>query len=295
MQHTIDQIVELGREHRTAIREQTTLSNMLKARVREYVGFDALRADNGEKLDFRKAGAAYKRLITEKQDPLFLNRVRRIMVPCEEAKIEQGILAKRMGYYLIGGKHKMKVNDVMVETDYGPGLPIWAWGKNQRGCGAPMLAKIIAEAGRDLSDYETPAKLWKRFGEHVVNGQAPRARRGEKLGFSPYRRSVSFQLGDSMIKAGGTMEKGNLSPWKAVYEHRKRYEVTRAEANGLTVVPTAKITKKNASQHMSEGHVHNRAMRYMRKKFLEALWQEWTGNHRDMELPDFIKDPKKGE
>ncbi len=276
MQHTIDQIVELGREHRTAIREQTTLGNMLKARVREYVGFEALKSDKGEKLDMRKAGAAYKRLLNEKQDPLFLNRVRRILTPFEEAKVEQDRLARDMGK--------------LAKT-----LPVWAWVERQRGCGAPMLAKIIAEAGRDLSKYRTPATLWKRFGEHVVNGKAPKPKKGEKLGFSPYRRSVSFQLGDSMIKAGGTVEKGNLSPWKAVYEHRKQYEITRAEANGLTVVPAAKITKKNTSQHMSEGHVHNRAMRYMRKKFLEALWQEWTGNYRDMELPDFIKDPKKGE
>ena len=276
MQHTIDQIVELGREHRTAIREQTTLNNMLKARVREYIGFEALKADDGEKLDLRKAGAAYKRLLVEKQDPLFLNRVRRILTPFEEAKAEQAKLARDMG--------KLAMT-----------LPIWPWVEQQRGCGAPMLGKLVAEAGYDLNRYETPAKLWKRFGEHVVDGKAPKAKRGEKLGFSPYRRSVSYQLGDGMIKAGGTVEKDNLSPWKTVYEHRKQYEITRAEANGLTVVPAAKITKKNADKHMSEGHVHNRAMRYMRKKFLEALWQEWTGNHRDMELPDFIKDPKKGE
>lgn len=267
-QHTIDQLIELGREHRTAIREQTTLINMLKGRVREYLGPN-LRSDDGEKLDLRKAQAAYKRLLVEKQDPLFLTRVQRILTPFEEAKKEQDRLAKEMGR--------------LAKT-----LPVWPWVEQQRGCGAPMLGKIIAEAGRDLGDYETPAKLWKRFGEHVVNGQAPKPKRGEKLGFSPYRRSVSFQLGDGMIKAGGTTEKDNLSPWKALYEHRKQYEVNRAEFEGKTVVPAAKISKKNADRFMSEGHVHNRAMKYMRKKFLEALWQEWTGNHRDMELPEFI-------
>ena len=269
MQNTIDQIVELGREHRTAIREQTTFSNMLKARVREYVGFEELKSDKGEKLDLRKASAAYKRLLTDKQDPLFLNRVRRILGPFEEAKIEQADLAKQMG--------KLAMT-----------LPVGPWAEGQRGFGAAMLGKIIAEAGRDLNDYETPAKLWKRFGEHVVDGKSPKPKRGEKLGFSPYRRSVSWQLGDGLIKAGGTVEKDNLSPWKTVYESRKRYEIERAEAKGLTVVPSAKITKKNADKHMSEGHVHNRAAKYMRKKFLEALWQEWTGNHRDMELPAYI-------
>lgn len=271
MQDTIDQIVELGREHKVAIREQTTLINMLKSRVREYVGFENLKADKGESIDKRKASAEYKRLLVDKEDPLFLLRVKRIMTPYEEAKADQADLAKRMGK--------------LVET-----LPIADWVEAQRGVGFPMIGKIIASAGDDLSAYPTPAKLWKRFGEHVVDGMAPKPTKGKKLGFNPYYRSVSYQLGDGLIKAGGTVEKDNLSPWKQVYEARKRYEIEKAKERGLTVVPAAKITKANAPLHMSEGHVHNRAARYMRKKFLEALWQEWTGSHRDMELPSFITD-----
>ncbi len=275
MQDTIDQIVELGREHRAAIRDQTTLINMLKARVREYIGFGALKSNKGEKIDKGKASAAYKRLLADQEDPMFLLRVKHLIDPYEYIKASQDSLAKQMGK--------------LVET-----LPIASWVEAQHGVGFPMIGKIIAAAGGDLSMYSTPAKLWKRFGEHVVDGQAPKPKRGQKLGFNPAYRAISFQLGDSLIKAGGTVEKGNLSPWKQVYEARKRFEIERAVATGKKVVPAAKIPDAdlklpfNKRKHMSEGHIHNRAVRYMRKKFLEALWQEWTKNYRDMELPAFI-------
>lgn len=295
-QKAIDMIVELGRDHRRAIINQTMFTNALKGCVRTYLGDEELYSGDGESLDKRKLTAAYKRLLVDKADPLFLNRESELITGRDSLKARQEILAKKMGYWLTGGIHGIREDGVMVKVDYGPGLPIWHnWAEQQRGCGAPMLAKIIAEVGRDLNEFETPAKLWKWFGEHVVNGEAARARKGEKLGFSKTRRSISWQLGDGLIKAGGTVDKGNLSPWKTVYEHRKKYEIARAEANGLTVVPSAKITKKNEHLHMSEGHVHNRAAKFMRKKFLEAFWQEWTGSHRDMELPGFITDPKKGD
>ncbi len=269
--HIIDQLIELGREHKTAVREQTTLTNMLKARVREYVGYDALKSGTGESISKMKAAAAYKRLLTDKEDPLFLNRVSRIMAPRDKCKTDQNNLAKAMG--------KLAMQ-----------LPVWEWAEQQKGFGAPMLGKFIAEAGRDLGMYGTPAKLFKRFGEHVVDGKAPKAQKGVPLGFSKYRRSVSFQLGDALLKAGGSTEKGTATPWRKLYEHRKQFEIDRAVANGLKVVPAAKINDKNREGCMSEGHVHNRAMRYMRKKFIESLWQEWTGSYRDMNLPDFITD-----
>jgi len=269
---TIETLVELGQEHRTAIREKVALQNMLKARVREYVGYDALKSGTGESLSRAKMDAVYKKYIDDEVDPVFTNRVRRIIEPYREAKRDQEDLAKRMGH-LVSGNRRAGIEP----------MPIYEWltDERQRGCGAPMLAKILAEAGRDLCEYSTPAKLWKRFGEHVVDGRAPKRRKGQTLNFSPYRRSVSYFLGASLVKSGGY--------WKEVYDARKRYEVERAEAGGLIVVPTAKINAKNKDRCMSEGQVHMRAMRYTRKKFLESLWQAWTGISREMNIPEFIR------
>jgi len=273
-QQIVDIIIELGVEHKAAVREKTALQNMLKARARTYVGFEALKSNKGEKIDKAKASAVYKRLIDEGKDPLFLNRVRRIYEPFKQAAADQKQLADAMGNEL----RKLPISK-------------WVEHEDQKGFGHNGVAKLVAEAGRDLNDYHSPAKFWKRYGEHVVDGKAPKLKKGKQLGFSPYRRSVSYQIGDSALKAGGTKEKDNLSFWKKVYEARKEYEIKRAEAAGLTIVPEAKMPPKDSEKrkkYMSEGHIHNRAAKYMRKKFLEALWQEWTGNKRDMELPEFL-------
>ncbi len=281
--HAITLIVQLGGDHKTAIREQTALGNMLRSRVREYVGFAELSTGDGQRLDKRKAAAAYKSLLDDQVDPFFIKRVIRLFKPWRDTEDEQDSLAENMSVLVSGRRANKKKGLEKIDP-----LPIWDWlsHEQQRGCGARMLAKIIAEAGRDLSEYHTPAKLWKRFGEHVVDGEAPKARKGQKLGFSKYRRSVSYQLGDCLIRGSGF--------WKGVYDDRKKFETERAVASGKEVRASAKIpAADNAKpfhkrEFMSDGHIHNRAARYMRKKFLEALWQEWTGNHRDMDLPDFI-------
>ncbi len=159
-------------------------------------------------------------------------------------------------------------------------LPVADWMTRQKGAGVFNLARVIANAGADLNNYPGPANLWSRFGLHVVNGAAPKPRKGETLGYSLERRAIAHNLGDCLMKQG--------EYWRQVYLDRKVYEVKQAEAAGLKVLPSAKIPKKDAKSYRSEGHVHKRALRYMQKKFLEALWQEWTGNERDMNLPDFI-------
>ena len=86
-------------------------------------------------------------------------------------------------------------------------------------------------------------------------------------GYSPGRRSVMWNIGDCMVKAGG--------PWRELYDQRKAYEIATQAANGITVCPSAKIPKKNPEAFMSAGHVHNRAKRYIEKRFLRSLWSAW--------------------
>lgn len=86
-------------------------------------------------------------------------------------------------------------------------------------------------------------------------------------GYSPARRSVMWNIGDCIVKAGG--------PLRELYDQRKAYEIETAKAQGLTVCPAAKIPKKNAEAYRSEGHIHNRAKRYVEKRLLKMLWQEW--------------------
>jgi hypothetical protein len=154
-------------------------------------------------------------------------------------------------------------------------LPVWEWAEGVRGFGPVSLATIVAEAG-DLSNYDNPAKLWKRMGLAVMDG----VRQGGLLksaskeawivhGYNRARRSRMWNVGDALIK--GNQE----GPYRTAYLARKEYERAKAEAAGLIVAPAAKIPAKRVDEFMSEGHVHRRSQRYMEKLLLKHLWQEW--------------------
>lgn len=170
-------------------------------------------------------------------------------------------------------------------------LPVYPWAEGIRGFGNVSLAIIVAEAG-DLSGYASHSKLWKRMGEapFTKNGKTLSGAQWRKeggftkddwieAGYSPIRRSRMWNIGDAMIKVNGDGE------YRKVYLARKDYERARAEANGLTVAPAAKIPAKRAAEFMSDGHVHRRAQRYMEKRLLRNLWRAWRANMEMAERP----------
>ena len=170
-------------------------------------------------------------------------------------------------------------------------LPAYAsfW-KPQRGLSGLGLALIAGEAG-DLAGYSTHSKLWRRFGLHVDGvGRAYWKRRPglsaedwEMAGYCPRRRSIIFQLTDSLLKAQIRKDEHDpdkrvaLGEYGALYLREKARQQEKAKAEGLTVCPAAKIPAKSASKYRSEGHIHNRAARYVGKKLLRDLWKVWRG------------------
>ncbi len=128
-------------------------------------------------------------------------------------------------------------------------LPVAPWVEATRGVGLLSLAAVVGEAG-DLSGYANPAKLWKRLGLAVMpdGGRQRRVSGVEALdhGYSPARRSVVWNIGSCIVKAGG--------PLKTIYDARKVYEAARVE---------------------TKAHAHNRAQRYVEKRFLRDLWLTW--------------------
>jgi hypothetical protein len=154
-------------------------------------------------------------------------------------------------------------------------LPVYEWCKGVKGFAALTLAQIIGEAG-DLSRFDGPAKLWKRFGVGLVekDGEWTRQRRvtGEDAldhQYSPARRSMLYRVGEGLVKAG------DREGYYGLYLERKKFEVEKAEAEGLKVVPQGKIPKKNPQDYRSKGHVDNRAKRFIQKRLLRDLWRAW--------------------
>lgn len=144
-------------------------------------------------------------------------------------------------------KHRAAVEKRLVKL--AKQLPVAPYVESVRGVGLASLAAIVGEAG-DLSNYSTPAKLWKRMGLAVMpDGGRQRRISGDAAlehGYSPTRRSVVWNIGACIVKAGG--------PLKAIYDARKVYETERVE---------------------TKAHAHNRAQRYIEKRFVRDLWVAW--------------------
>lgn len=124
--------------------------------------------------------------------------------------------------------------------------PVYTWMTAHRGIGPMYIAGIVAEAGAPIAEYKSVSALWKRFGLSVNEGKADKYREGaEYQTYSSRRRSLIAQIESGFIMAGN-------EEYRAIYEWRKAYEMERG---------------------IPKGHAHNRAKRYMGKRFLRELWK----------------------
>lgn len=155
-------------------------------------------------------------------------------------------------------------------------LPAAGFVNETRGLGLASFAKLIGVTG-PLHNYATPAKLWKRLGLGLVDerGDGP-VRQGKRTdprladlhGYSPSRRSLSWQLYDSMFK--------NQSPeWRAIYDRKKAEYLARVEAGETRLIngKVYKLTRKWADIA---------ARRYVEKRVVLRLWRAWMQEARSM-------------
>jgi hypothetical protein len=229
--------------------------------------------------------AAIRELYRRRQD--FLNeegslsrRIKKIVARClgqmtatdEEVATHSAVYSPLLPFLdslkLLRTARKQEERKLKQHTEQ---LPVWgSFGDPIHNFGLVSLGQIIGEAG-DLSKYSNPAKLWKRMGLGLVNGERQRKCLNKDAalehGYSPRRRSVMFIIGDNLVKG--------KSAYRAVYDERKLFEVQKAEAEGLKVVPAAKIPKGKHAEYRSAGHIHLRAKRYMEKRLLRDLWRAW--------------------
>lgn len=137
-------------------------------------------------------------------------------------------------------------------------LPVWPWAESVRGLGALSLAQIIGETG-NLSNYANPAKVWKRMGLAVIQGQRQRKTTDKELaiemGYNPRRRSVIWIVGDNLIRTTNP-------EYKAFYNAEKE-----------------RLAEK--WPEAPDAHLHKAAHRHMEKRFLVDLWREWNRSESD--------------
>ena len=190
--------------------------------------------------------------------------------------------------------------------------PAYSWFSRVKGIGRENIGKVVGSI-RIKPDPEFPDKpyadtisaLWAYCGYAVVDGHAPKRIKGEgKLSYNSQLRSMCHRLGDSLLRAGLRMkcvkcntifgsatgkcpncggidfEHTATSKFAQYYLKEKAKYKERFNAEGRTIVPAPFLTKVDGkhvetAEFISEGHVHNMALRKVIKAFLACLYIAW--------------------
>jgi len=167
--------------------------------------------------------------------------------------------------------------------------------KKIKGIG-PCLAGSLYSGINDIQRFATVSKLWKYCGQDVVNGEAPRRKRGQKITWNPFLRMTMHKVTDSFIK-----QNPEKSQYRRLYDEAKEYyqakfpqwEICWACKNKMKSTTTGMVCTKCKKRQAgiphpkrktkagkpifiyTKGHLHNMAKRKVGKIFLQHLFVKW--------------------
>ena len=163
---------------------------------------------------------------------------------------EYEYVSKLQDLFITAAKMEKGWKDVMNE--YIKTEDIWKmWLSGVKGISTVLCANMLREFGY-CETYRHISSLWKHCGLHVVDGKAPRRKRGEKIDFSPRLRTLAWKIGDSFVKQ-------RTPYYRDVYDKEKERQVRLME-NGADNAPESLM------------HAELRARRKMVKIFLAHYW-----------------------
>lgn len=157
----------------------------------------------------------------------------------------------------------LKRLEVIIKKDVATLLkdvPIWTeFMEAIKGIG-PCLAGSLVAGMVDIGRFNHISALWHYCGMHVVDGEAPRRKRGSKITWNPFLRMTLFKLTDSFIK-----QNAEKSLYRRLYDEKKAYYQKKFP----------EPVKDGKKTRYTKGHIHNMAKRYSGKIFLSHLWVAW--------------------
>lgn len=150
--------------------------------------------------------------------------------------------------------------------------PAYGWFSKVKGIGKENIGKVVALI--DIVKAPTPSSLWQ-FAGYAPDKEGKAMRRvkgGGKLSYNSQLRSMCWRVGSSLLRARGKFYGYYL---KEKDKYQQRYD-----NEGVKIIPATRLPKKAGKKYepagvISEGHLHNQAMRKMIKLFLASLWVTW--------------------
>lgn len=128
----------------------------------------------------------------------------------------------------------------------------------------PILSANLIKEFNDCSQYDTVSKLWAHCGQSVIDGIAPKRRKGENISYNPKLRTLTWKVSDSLLKQ-------NKGYYRQIYDTEKEKQRNKTYAEGYLEMKYGK-PYKSVDINLTKLHAHNRALRKMRKIFLDHYW-----------------------
>ena len=165
--------------------------------------------------------------------------------------------------------------------------PLGPWIQKTSGVGLKQGARLLAATGDpyirpeliradgaiEAARPRTVSELWALCGYAVVDGEAPRRRKGQVSNWSDEARMRAFLIAESCLKA-------RTSPYRKVYDDaRAKYDAAVHALDCKRCGPSGKPAL--AGSPLSKGHAHKRAMRAVSKAVLKDLWTEARRIHEE--------------
>lgn len=152
------------------------------------------------------------------------------------------------------------------------------------GLGEKQTARLLARIGdpywHDAEDRPRSVReLWAYCGLHVMDGEAPKRRKGEKANWNAEAKKRVWLIAQSCIKQA-------RSPYRKVYDDtRAKYADAIHEKPCARCGPSGKPAQIGTD--LNDGHKHARAIRAMCKAILLDLWIEASIEH-DLEAAKMV-------
>jgi hypothetical protein len=203
----------------------------------------------------------------EKEEPSFSDEYRDENLPdLIDEMLENNQLSEREHEYLQkmleAGKTAEKVENQFGDVfDITEAEPIYKeWLSNVNGVSTTLAARLLHRFGY-CEDFDRVSDLWSYCG--LTPGS--KREKGEQMSFDPQAKKVAWLVADCMMKMGdrSAYRREFFDPYKE--KQLKRKDLAEDMTEG-------QLEKKNWTPPESQGHAHNRAMRYLAKKFLKHYW-----------------------
>jgi hypothetical protein len=232
--------------------QEVRLSTMNRVRdiirkTNEDIPFDAV--------EDKKETKTYDKAYSDKHLLLTLNKIKPKLADKEYKYLKRTLETAEQMQVLESKYDKLMKEYVESEPIYTEFLG------NVRGIGQVLSANLIKEFGY-CEKYQYVSSLWKHCGLDVVNGKAPKRKKGETINYNPRLRTMMWKVGDQFIKQ-------RTPYYRDIYDKEKERQLKIMEEN-----PEGEGSPQNKM------HCHLRAIRKAEKIFLEHYFvasKELTG------------------